>query len=64
MFIVESRNTKGAKKRGILSVIVLLLMFHGAAVLGSLLTLHIVVRPSPPAPRGFRVLGFPRPKSP
>jgi hypothetical protein len=55
MFIVESSNSRAGKKMSILMGIAFAL-----TGLGLLLTMHVYVKPSPPAPQGFRVFGFPR----
>lgn len=68
MFIIQSRNSKAANKVTILSILLLiffanLTLVRDRAFWGAILTMRIFARPSPPAPRGFRVFGFPRPKS-
>ena len=56
MFVVQSSASKAAKKMSILMGIFLALTGSWAA----LLTLHIFIKPSPPPPKGFRIVGFAR----
>jgi hypothetical protein len=57
MFILESKTARAARKMSVLMAIAFVL----TASFGLLLTMHIYVRSSRAAPRGFRILGFPRP---
>jgi hypothetical protein len=59
MFVVGANNAT-AKKTIILIVLGMLMFFQGTAVFGALLTMIVYVKPSPNAPRGFRIFGFPR----
>jgi hypothetical protein len=56
MFIVESSNFRAAKKMSILMGVAFVLLTG----FGLVLTMHVYVKPSPPAPHGFRIFGFPR----
>jgi hypothetical protein len=56
MFIIETSTAKAAKKTSI----VMEILFVLTASFGVFLTMHIYVKPSSAAPRGFRVFGFPR----
>ncbi len=60
MFVLESRAAKGARRMSILVGIALAI----TGSFGLLLTLHVYVKPSPPAPPGFRIFGFPRRRRP
>jgi hypothetical protein len=56
MFVIETKNAKAAKKMSV----VMGIAFALTASFGALLTMHTYVKPSPAAPSGFRVFGFPR----
>jgi hypothetical protein len=56
MFVIETKNAKAAKKMSV----VMGIAFALTASFGALLTMHTYVKPSPRAPSGFRVFGFPR----
>ena len=57
MFIHETSDTGVARK----SAVAMAVAFVLTASLGALFTMHVYVRPSRPAARGFRVFGLPRP---
>ena len=58
MFIVESGSARAARKASRWMLFAFLLTGAGA-----LLTMHFYIKPRKPIPLGFRILGFPRPKS-
>jgi hypothetical protein len=60
MFVVETKDAKAAKKMSVVMGIAFVL----TASFGPLLTMHVYVKPSPAAPRGFRIFGFPRRATP
>ena len=56
MFIIESSSAPRKRYRQIWMGV----LFLVTTSFGALLTMHVTVTPSPPAPRGFRIFGFPR----
>jgi hypothetical protein len=57
MFIVETTSARPARKIAIFMAVV----FAITGSFGALFTMHFYVKPSRPAPKGARFLGFPRP---